>query len=53
MDRAVALAYGACDTTDAPYPRRITYLIAEDGRILRAIETKDPGRQAEELLQVP
>ena len=29
-DRTVGLAYKACDSADAGYPRRITYVIAGD-----------------------
>jgi peroxiredoxin Q/BCP len=36
VKREIGLAYGACDTSDAEYARRITYLIGPDGRILKA-----------------
>ena len=34
--RAIGLAYGACDNPKAGYPQRISYLIGEDGMIVRA-----------------
>lgn len=49
-DRAVGLAYKACDSKVDPYPNRITYLIGTDGTIEQAIETKDPAAQAAEIL---
>lgn len=49
-DRKVGLAYKACERADDAYARRLTYVIGPDGRIERAIETKDPGGQAAELL---
>ena len=48
--REVGLAYEACEHADDAYARRLTYVIGPDGRIEKAIETKDPGAQAEELL---
>lgn len=32
-DRRVGLAYGACDTADAPRAKRVSYLIGADGRV--------------------
>jgi thioredoxin-dependent peroxiredoxin len=37
-DRAVGLAYHACDGPDAPSARRVTYVIGPDGRIKLAVE---------------
>ena len=48
----MGLAFGACDSRDAKTPRRLTFVIGADGRIEQAIETKHPGDQAAELLQV-
>ena len=48
--RAMGLAYNACDGAADPYPNRITYVIGADGTIEQAIETKDPGGQADALL---
>ena len=50
VDRAMGLAYGACDAKDAGYARRLTYVIGPDGTIEQAIDTSDPGAQASELL---
>lgn len=50
VDRRVGLAYKACDSVSDAYPRRVTYVIDPDGRIERAIVTKDPAAQAGELL---
>lgn len=49
-DKSMCLAYGACESEDDAYARRITYVVGADGRIEKAIQTKDPGGQAEELL---
>ena len=48
--RAAGLAYGACDTASDAYARRYTYVIGPDGRIEKAIDTKDPRGQAAALL---
>lgn len=47
--RAVGLAYEACDDAKAAYAKRFTYVIGPDGTIEQAIDTKDPGGQAEAL----
>jgi len=47
----VGLAYKACADASDGYPRRITYVIGTGGDIEQAIETSDPGGQADELLQ--
>ena len=36
VDRTVGLAYGAADSKDAGYAKRISYLIDGEGRIQRA-----------------
>jgi thioredoxin-dependent peroxiredoxin len=41
-DRAVALAYGACEDPRAPNARRISYLIGEDGTVARVYEDVNP-----------
>jgi peroxiredoxin len=43
------MAYGACDSPTAEYARRISYLIDEQGKILRVY---DPVRPAEHPGQV-
>lgn len=49
-ERELGLAYRACESAEDQYPRRITYVVSADGKIERAIETKNPGAQAQELL---
>ncbi len=49
-DRQVALAYGACDNPKAAYAERISYLIDEQGRILRVYQQVDPRIHAAEVL---
>lgn len=49
-DKSVGLAYGAADNADAGYPARITYVIGPDGKIAQAIDTEDPGGQADAIL---
>ena len=49
-ERKVGLAYKACDSAEERYAKRFTYVIGPDGRIEQAIDTKDPGAQAEDLL---
>jgi thioredoxin-dependent peroxiredoxin len=49
-DRKVGLAYGACDNAKAAYAERISYLIDEQGRILRAYPQVDPRIHAAEVL---
>lgn len=47
---SVALAYKAIDHAKDKYARRYTYVIGPDGKIEQAIDTKDPGAQAAQLL---
>lgn len=46
----MGLAYGACDSTDAQYAKRISYLIGPDGVIRRAYPDVDPARHPDEVL---
>jgi peroxiredoxin Q/BCP len=48
--RKVGLAYRACDAASDKFARRYTYVIGADGRIEQAIDTKDPGGQAQALI---
>jgi len=50
VDRSVGLAYGACESVDAGYPARISYLIGPDGRVVRAYPKVDPALHAEQVL---
>lgn len=49
-ERAMGLAFKACESAEDQYPRRITYVVGADGNIEQAIETKSPGEQADQLL---
>lgn len=49
-EREVGLAYGTAKHATDGYPARFTFVIGPDGKIEQAIETKDPGGQAEALL---
>ena len=48
--RSVGLAYGACESTDAQYADRISYLIGPDQKISKACEKVDPSKHPEEVL---
>lgn len=49
-DRTLAMRYGACDDVTAGYPRRITYVIDEQGKIAQAIDGVQPKSHPETLL---
>jgi len=52
-DRRVGMAYGACDTPEAPYARRISYVISPRGEISRAyLEVSAASHPAEVLTTV-
>ena len=51
-DRAMGLAYKTAETKADGYARRYTYVIGPDGKIEHAIDTKDPGGQAQALLAI-
>ena len=51
VERKVGLAYRAAATAKDAYAKRFTYVIGPDGKIEQAIDTKDPGGQAEVLLK--
>ena len=48
--REIGLAYGAADSADAQYAKRITYVINPDGRIEQAIEQVNAREHPEQLL---
>ena len=50
VDHKVGLAYGACDTADAEYARRITYVIGPDGKIKQAHPKVAAASHPKELL---
>jgi peroxiredoxin Q/BCP len=49
--RAIGMAYGACDEPSAEYAKRISYLIGADGRVERAWAKVDPKAHTEEVLK--
>lgn len=48
--REIGLAYGACDTPDAEYARRVSYLIGADGSIEKAWPKVTPSTHTQEVL---
>ena len=50
-ERAIGLAYGACDSADAQYASRISYLIDGAGRIVKAYPEVDVKAHPEEILK--
>ncbi len=50
-DRALGMAYGACDDPKAGYARRISYLIDEQGKILKVYRKVQPADHPEEVLR--
>lgn len=49
-NRAIGLAYGACDDAKAGYARRISYLIDESGKIQKAYDSVNPRSHPAEVL---
>jgi len=45
------MAYGACDTTNEEYARRIAYLIGPEGTIVEAHEKVNPAKYPEQQLE--
>ncbi len=50
VDRKVGLAYGAADSKDAGYAKRISYLIDGEGRIQRAYPKVKPDEHLDQIL---
>ena len=50
IDRKIGLAYGACESADAEYPRRISYLIGTDGRVEKAYPKVTPAEHPAQVL---
>ena len=50
-DRAICLAYGACESSDDKAAKRITYVIGPDDTIAQAHAEVDARAQPQELLQ--
>lgn len=49
-DRRLGMAYGACDSPDAGYARRISYVIDESGVIRHVLPKVDPASHTAEVL---
>ena len=49
-ERSMAMAYGACDSSKAPYAKRISYLIDEQGKIAKVYPQVNPRQHAAEVL---
>ncbi len=49
-DRAMALAYGAASSAGDRTPRRISYVIDEEGRIAGVLEKVDPANHTADIL---
>jgi peroxiredoxin Q/BCP len=56
VDRKIALAYGACSDAKAQHAERVSYLIDENGKIVRVYDHVDPrdhpARVLAEILDV-
>lgn len=57
VDHALGPAYGADDPSDPGYPRRISYLIGPDRRIVKAydpvVTRTHPAQVLADLAQIP
>jgi thioredoxin-dependent peroxiredoxin len=49
-DRAIGMAYGACDDPKAGYARRISFLIGPTGKIVKAYGAVKPAAHPGEVL---
>jgi peroxiredoxin Q/BCP len=49
-ERALGVAYGACDDASARSARRISYLIGPDGKVRKAYPKVDAATHAETVL---
>ena len=49
-ERVMGLAFGTCVDASDGFSARFTFVVGPDGVIEQAIETKDPGAQAEQLV---
>lgn len=50
--RKIGMAYGACETPDAGYAKRITYVIDDKGIITHALPKVDPTTHTAKVLQM-
>ena len=49
-DRSVSMRYGAAESADQDYPKRISYLIDPEGRIVRVYGNVVPAEHPAEVL---
>ena len=49
-DRSVSMRYGAAESADQEYPKRISYLIDPEGRIVRVYGNVVPAEHPAEVL---
>ena len=49
-DRALGLAYGACDNSRSQHAKRVTYLIDKGGKVINSYENVNPRTHAAEIL---
>ena len=50
VDRSVGMAYGAADSPEAGYAKRISYVIGKEGRILHAYAKVDSNTHLDQVL---
>ncbi len=50
-DRALGMAYGACDAPDSGYARRVSFLIDEKGLIQQVYSPVNPAEHAAAVLK--
>ena len=51
IERALGIASGACDDATAGYAKRISYLIDEQGRVIKAYPKVKPAEHPAEVLR--
>ncbi len=49
-DRSLGMAYGACDSADAGYANRVSYVIDEEGAVAHALADVDPSTHTDDIL---
>lgn len=49
--RQLAVQVGAADSPDAGYPKRMSYLVGGDGRVLKVYPKVDPATHAQQVLK--
>jgi peroxiredoxin len=51
MDRKIGMTYGAADSPQAVFAKRITYVIGPDGKIAQAYPKVDPKSHPKTILE--